>query len=455
MNATERLHSSNRPIAEAVSIGTELLLGQVLDTNSQFLAVELAKLGIESFFRATVGDNKERINSVLWQALDRSDIVITTGGLGPTADDLTTECIAELFEVPLIFDEALFEHIRHLFASRNFAMPESNRKQALRPEGADILPNPAGTAPGLVWVVQGEMLKRLKIRNPENARVILTFPGVPRELEAMWRQTAAPFLQARYGSGVLWSMELKHYGIGESALAELFAHLLEKSNPTVAPYAGHAECRLRVTAKAPSIEEAQALAQPVVDEIKKTSGYRCYGEDDETLESVVGKLLIERGLKLSVAESCTGGLVSQRLTDVPGSSQYIGLNAVTYSNQAKIELLKVSEATLATNGAVSAECAEEMAKGALALGYADIGLSITGIAGPDGGSDDKPVGTVFLGLASNEFYIGKKLRLGAASTRLEIRYRTSQEALNMVRLFLLDKSLLVKSPASLQKAGSN
>jgi nicotinamide-nucleotide amidase len=430
------------PSAEVVSVGTELLLGQVLDTNSQFLAVELAKLGIESYYRSTVGDNKQRIRAVLRQALERCDILITSGGLGPTADDLTTECIAELLETELIFDEEVFEHIKKLFASRNFKMPDSNRKQAMRPAGADILSNSRGTAPGIIWKLGSKELSRVGISNPERPRVILTFPGVPRELHAMWREVAAPYLIKSFGSGVLWSMELKHIGIGESALAEQFAHLLDLSNPTVAPYAGHAECRLRVTAKADSVEKARALAAPVIDEIKAGSGSRCYGVDDDTLESVVGRLLKEKKLFLCLAESCTGGLISQRLTDVPGSSQYIALNMVTYSNQAKMDLLGVKQQTIETHGAVSAECAQEMANGALALGHGDIALSVTGIAGPDGGTEEKPIGTVYLGLAAGDFYSGRTLRLGKASARSEVRFRTAQEALNMVRLYLLDPTLL-------------
>ncbi|HEY9758510.1 MAG TPA: competence/damage-inducible protein A [Oculatellaceae cyanobacterium] len=442
------------PSAEVVSVGTELLLGQVLDTNSQFLAVELAKLGVESYFRSTVGDNKPRIRSVLRQALERCDILITTGGLGPTADDLTTECIAELLETELIFDEEVFEHIKKLFASRNFKMPDSNRKQAMRPVGAEILSNSRGTAPGIIWKLGHNELAKIGIANPDRERLILTFPGVPRELHAMWREVAAPYIVKNYGSGVLWSIELKHIGIGESALAEQFAHLLDLSNPTVAPYAGHAECRLRVTAKAATEEEARALAAPVVAEIESGSGSRCYGFDSDTLESVVGRLLKEKNLRLSLAESCTGGLISQRLTDVPGSSKYIALNMVTYSNQSKTDLLKVKQETIAAYGAVSPQCAEEMAKGALALGYGDIALSVTGIAGPDGGTDEKPIGTVYLGLAAENFYAGKTLRLGKASIRSEVRFRTAQEALNMVRLYLLDPALLAPQGLNPNAVGS-
>ena len=385
--------------AEIVSIGTELLLGQILDTNAQFIAEELAKLGINSFYRTTVGDNKDRIKNVLQIAFSRANVVITTGGLGPTPDDLTTESIADFFKVPLIFDEAVFEEIKSKFASMRFPMPESNRKQALRPAASSILPNPAGTAPGILWQIDPAICRSAGLNDSDESRAILTFPGVPRELKAMWRQTALPFLKANCATSVFWSRDLKHYGIGESALAEKYAHLLRESNPTVAPYAGNWECRLRVTAKAKTSELAKSIAQPLIDEILKNSGTLCYGFDDDTLESVVGDLLVQRKKTLSVAESCTGGLVSERLTDRPGSSEYITLNLVTYSNDAKTKMLGVEETVLNDKGAVSPECAEQMATGIRNLTGTAIGLSVTGIAGPDGGTPEKPVGLVYVGLA--------------------------------------------------------
>jgi nicotinamide-nucleotide amidase len=445
------------PSAEIVSIGTELLLGDVLDTNSQFLAIELAKLGIDCFYRTTVGDNRQRIAATIRQALRRADIVITTGGLGPTADDLTMECIAEALGVPLYFDQSIFEHIAALFQSRNWKMPDSNRKQAFRPEGADVLPNSAGSAPGILWSIDIEHLKKVGIVGSTGAkeeffaaqgteRLIMTFPGVPRELKVMWRETAAKHLTTKYVAGTLWSCELKHYGIGESALAEKYSHLLNLANPTVAPYAGAGECRLRVAAKAESEEAARKLAEPIVDEIKNGSGVLCYGVDDDTLESVVGSMLVEQGKTVTTAESCTGGLVSVKLTDIPGSSKYVTLNLVTYSNDAKEKLLKVPASILETYGAVSPECAEAMAKGAKEVSGSDIAISITGIAGPEGGTKDKPVGLVYLGLAATDrqgkpFYFGKKLKLGEKAPRLDIRHRTANEALNVIRLFLIDPNL--------------
>lgn len=424
--------------AETLSIGTELLLGDVLDTNSQFLALEFAQLGINCFFRTTVGDNKERIHSILRSALNRADIVITTGGLGPTPDDLTTESIADFFGVKMVMDEAVLANIQQLFAARNFQMPQSNNKQALLPQGAQWLPNSRGTAPGIIWKVSEADLKKADIVDPSRPRTIMTFPGVPSEMKSMWAETARPYLEANFVDGTLWSCELKHYGIGESALAEKYAHLLNNANPSVAPYAGLGECRLRVAAKAATADDAMKIAAPAIEEIKKNSGKLCYGTDKETLESVVGKYLAQRELILSTAESCTGGYVSKRLTDIPGSSVYTGLNVVTYSNLAKQQVLQVPESILLEHGAVSSQCAKAMAVGVLKFSGADIGISVTGIAGPDGGTDEKPVGLVYFGLAAKGFVTSREVRFSNKYSREEVRYRSASEALNMVRLYLLD-----------------
>ncbi len=431
--------------AEILCIGTELLLGDVLDTNSQFLAQQLALLGLDCFYRVTVGDNPERIKACMKEALERSDVLITSGGLGPTADDLTTECLAALFGAPLQMDEELLAFITSLFVARGFPMPETNKKQALRPMGADILPNPVGSAPGVVWRLSPENLAHAGIKPSAMTKTVLTFPGVPSELKAMWQGTAYNYLAENYAGNTIWSQELKHFGIGESALAEMFAHLLDLSNPSVAPYAGRWECRLRVAAKAENQEAAKALAAPVIDEIKTKSGYRCYGVDNASLESTVGELLIAKGLTLSTAESCTGGLVSERLTDVPGSSRYIMFNAVTYSDQSKQKLLNVSSEVLSTYGAVSPQCAEAMARGMKEASGCDIALSVTGIAGPGGGTEDKPVGTVYLGLAAQDRYFSRTLKLGARLPRAEVRWRTANEALNMVRLYLINPDTLVNN----------
>lgn len=430
-------------IAEVISIGTELLLGQIVNTNSHYLAGELANLGLDCMYQVTVGDNVDRIKNVLRDALNRSEVVITTGGLGPTADDLTHESIAELCCVPMHFEPGILQKIQAMFELRGLQMPETNRKQAMRPAGADILPNPLGTAPGIIWKMGEPELRMAGITdNPRRCRYVLTFPGVPAEMKAMWKQTAQPFLAREFGPSVIWSIELKHFGISESLLGEQYGDLLSGTNPSVAPLAGSGECRLRVSAKARTVEEARAIAEPVAELIRKKSGHICYGQNDDNLEGVVARLLIQRRMSVSVAESCTGGLVSKRLTDIPGSSMFVKLNAVTYSNEAKHALLNVPLSVLDNEGAVSPECAEHMATGMIRLANTDLSLSITGIAGPDGGTPDKPVGLVYIGLASTEgVYVSRRL-YNSQLTRAEIRHRTANDALNMVRLFLIDPALL-------------
>jgi nicotinamide-nucleotide amidase len=423
--------------AEIVSIGTELLLGQILDTNSQFISTELANLGVDCLFRSTVGDNSERIIECLKIALERSDVVITTGGLGPTADDLTHECIATLFKVDMEFDEDTLARIQGFFQRRGIVMVDSNRKQAYRPKGAAILPNPTGTAPGIMWSLTESQLNTVGISNPQVPRYILTFPGVPSEMKRMWSESARNFLSSRFGPSLVWSQELKHYGIGESTLAEKFGDLLHGTNPTVAPLAGTGECRLRVSAKAATEEEARQIAQPVIDRIKAGSGTLCYGIDSDTLESVVAAELRRLHKTVAAAESCTGGLLSKRLTDLPGSSAYVKLNVVTYANEAKRDVLGVSQELLDTFGAVSSECAESMAQGIRKLANADFGIGITGIAGPEGGTDEKPVGLVYIALANATGVQALKCQFPQQLGRDGIRHRSVSEALNMLRLHLL------------------
>ncbi len=429
-------------IAEIISIGTELLLGQVLDTNSQYISGELADLGIDCLFRSTVGDNPGRIISTLKHALNRSDIAITTGGLGPTADDLTHECIAELFSASMQLDEEVLAYIESLFSSRGMKMSESNKKQAYRPAGAQLLANPCGSAPGIIWTLDKTLLEKAGIENPEKARFILTFPGVPSEMKAMWEATARKFLRNQFEESALFSQELKHYGIAESRLAEKYADLLELASPTVAPLAGMGECRLRVSAKAVSLEEARKIAEPVIERIKTESAHLCYGIDSDNLETVAGRLLKERNLSVSCAESCTGGLLSKRLTDVAGSSAYVKLNLVTYANEAKHALLQVPEQILEKHGAVSIECAEAMAEGVRRLSSCDIGIGITGIAGPEGGSLEKPVGLVFIGLRSKDLLLVAKRLYPEQMGRDGIRFRSASDALNILRLYLIDPELL-------------
>jgi nicotinamide-nucleotide amidase len=373
--------------AEILCIGTELLLGEILNSNAQYLAQQLALLGVPHFYQTVVGDNPDRIHQALEIAASRSNLIITTGGLGPTPDDLTTEAIADFFHTPLEERPEIWDRIQQMAAETGRKLTANNRKQALLPKGAEILHNPIGTAPGMIWEPQPNLL-------------ILTFPGVPSELYPMWQQTASPLLQAlNYGQGTFHSKVLLYWGIAESALATKVNHLFDLKNPTVAPYANYGQARLRITARANSSEEAIALIAPVEAEIRELTGEFCYGTDDETLATVAGKHLLASGQTLSVAESCTGGGLGEALTEVSGSSRYFLGGVISYSNDVKVNLLDVDRQALDQNGAVSAIVAEQMAIGVKAKLKSDWGISITGIAGPTGGTESKPVGLVYVGIA--------------------------------------------------------
>jgi nicotinamide-nucleotide amidase len=404
--------------AEILCIGTELLLGEILNSNAQYLAQQLALLGIPHFYQTVVGDNPDRIHQALEIAASRSNLIITTGGLGPTPDDLTTEAIADFFHTPLEERPEIWERIQQMAAETGKNLTANNRKQALLPKGAEILHNPIGTAPGMIWEPQPNLL-------------ILTFPGVPSELYPMWQQTASPLLQARnYGQGTFYSKVLLYWGIAESALATKVNHLFDLKNPTVAPYANYGQARLRITARADTPEEAIALIAPVEAEIRALTGEFCYGTDDETLASVAGKHLLESGQTLAVAESCTGGGLGEAITEVSGSSSYFLGGVISYSNDVKINLLDVDRQVLEQNGAVSAIVAEQMAIGVRAKLKSDWGISITGIAGPTGGTDSKPVGLVYVGIADPE---GKV-------EAIELRFSPSRGR-NWVRMLTVSSSL--------------
>jgi nicotinamide-nucleotide amidase len=408
--------------AEIICVGTELLLGDILNSNAQFLAQELAKLGIPHYNQTVVGDNPDRLKQVIEIASQRAQILIFTGGLGPTPDDLTCETIAEFFRAPLIENAETIKDIEEKFASRGRVMTPSNRKQALIPQGAEILPNPTGTAPGIIW-------------QPRQGLIILTFPGVPSEMHRMWEETAIPFLKSQgWGKKIIYSRSLRFWGIGESTLAEKVATYLNLENPTVAPYAGKGEVRLRISALASSPEEADALILPVEKEIKKIAGLDFYGVDDENLAVVVGKLLKEKGQTVSVAESCTGGGLGQMLTEVSGSSDYFWGGAIAYDNSVKVKMLGVNEEDLDKYGAVSATVAEQMASGVKNRLNTSWALSITGIAGPTGGTESKPVGLVYIGLAGPDKEVTSfEHRFGSIRGRNLIRYISANAALDSLR----------------------
>ncbi|AUT03140.1 competence/damage-inducible protein A [Nostoc sp. CENA543] len=414
--------------AEIICVGTELLLGDILNGNAQYLAQQLAQLGIPHYHQTVVGDNPERIKQVIEIAISRANILIFTGGLGPTPDDLTCETIADFFGAPLVEDATIIEDITHKFAQRGRVMTSSNRKQALIPQGADILPNPSGTAPGIIW-------------QPRPDITILTFPGVPSEMHRMWEETAVPFLKSQgWGQEIIYSRSLRFWGIGESALAEKVSAYFNLPNPTVAPYAGKGEVRLRVSAKATSPAAAEALIAPVEQQIKEIAGLDFYGVDDDTLASVVGQLLRTSGETLAVAESCTGGTLGQMLTEISGSSDYFWGGVISYDNSVKVGLLGVKPEDLAEFGAVSDSVAEQMAIGVKTRLATTWGLSITGIAGPTGGSETKPVGLVYIGLAGpNDEVKSFKYHFGTMRDRFFIRHLSACTALDLLRRQLLTR----------------
>ncbi|BBL79893.1 putative competence-damage inducible protein [Rubrobacter xylanophilus] len=405
--------------AEIVAVGTEILLGDLVDTNSAWISQRLAALGVNVYRHTAVGDNRERIVAALGEAAARSDLVVTTGGLGPTSDDLTHECLSLLTGRPLVEYPEARRHVDEMFRRFGRAPTPSNYKQALFPEGARLIPNRLGTAMGALLEHEGTLFA--------------TFPGVPGEMRTMFEETLAPLVRERT-EGTIVSRTLWFAGIGESALAERVQDLLDAPDPTVAPLAGEGRVRLRITTRAATPGEAEEKIAPVEREILARLGRYYFGEDDETLESAVGRLLREREETLAVAESCTGGLLAKRLTDVPGSSEYFREGIVAYSNEAKERLLGVPREMLTGHGAVSEPVALRMAEGVRELSGADYGLSVTGIAGPGGGTEEKPVGLVWVGIADRGGSRAHRLDLSAwARSRSAIRERSANMAFDLLR----------------------
>ncbi len=406
---------------EIIAVGTELLLGEIANTDAQMLSLGLSELGINVYYHTVVGDNPQRLTDALAIAKGRADIIITTGGLGPTADDLTKETIAAAFGKKLYLDK---EQLARLHARLGNNITANNEKQVILPEGCEILVNDWGSAPGCAFYAEG-------------CHVIM-LPGPPSECTPMFKYRARPYLEKLVGEHVIRSRYIKVFGIGESAMEDKLAYLMNSlTNPTAAPYAKEGECEVRVTASAATEEEAYAMIAPVVEEIKGVLGDMVYGIDVASLEEVVVHKLIERGLTVACAESCTGGLVQKRITDIDGCSACFVGGAVTYSNEMKIKLLGVSRDTLNTFGAVSAETAIEMARGIRALTGADIGISTTGVAGPGGGSEEKPVGTVYIGLSAEGLDKVIKPELKYMRSRPRIRSGAASHAFNLIRQQIL------------------
>jgi nicotinamide-nucleotide amidase len=416
------MHNGRRDIksAEIVTIGTEMLLGDLVDTNTAWISQRLAALGVSMYRHTTVGDNNDRIIGALRDAASRADLVVTTGGLGPTSDDLTNACLGMLTGRPMVEYPEARRHIDEKFAKFGREPTPSNYKQALFPEETELIPNPLGTAPGALVEWGGTLFA--------------TLPGVPSEMKRMFEETLEPLIRER-SDGSIVSKTLHFAGIGESALAEKVQDFLDASDPTVAPLAGQGRVRLRITTRAATEEEALGKIRPVQEEILDRLGEYFFGEDEETLESSVGRLLADRGATVALAESCTGGLISKRLTDIAGSSAYFVEGFVTYSNASKERLLGVPKEVLAEHGAVSKPVARAMAEGARLISGADYGLSVTGVAGPGGGTEEKPVGLVYVGVADAEGAVAEKLDLTAwARSRSSIRERSANRALDLLRL---------------------
>ena len=407
-------------ICEILSVGTELLLGDILDTNAQFLSRELAARGISVLRRTTVGDNAGRLRAALTAALDAADVVLITGGLGPTADDITRDVACETMGFPLQTDPEIAAGLRAFFAGRGMDMPEENLRQAQIPIGGTVFPNPNGTAPGIGLKKDG--------------KCVVLLPGPPREMRPMFLESAVPFLKD-YTDGVIVSHTVRTIGIGESAMAHAVADLLESGNPTVAPYAKTGEALLRVTARAQDPAAAQALCEPVLDEIRRRLGEKVYGLDLNGVEEAVVALLKAQNKTIATAESCTAGLIPKRITDVPGASTVFQFGAVTYSNEYKEKILGVRRETLERFGAVSAQTAREMAAGIRRLTGADLGISVTGIAGPGSDGTNKPVGLCYIALDAADAQLCEELNTGRNDREFN-RFYNASHALDLARRYL-------------------
>ncbi|MDA8345747.1 MAG: competence/damage-inducible protein A [Thermaerobacter sp.] len=394
---------------EILSVGTELLLGQITNTNARYLAERLAAAGVFVYHQVTVGDNPERLRAVYAVALQRADVVIATGGLGPTYDDLTKEVLADVLGVQLVQDEEALATLRGWFAAKGVAFGAIQEKQTMKPDGAELLPNPRGTAPGVLWQRGGQLVALL--------------PGPPNEMRAIFEASVFPRLRGASGEHLV-SRRLRIAGIGEAAIQERLSDLMAAENPTVAPYAKLAEVELRISARAPSDAAAEALLGPVALEVRRRLGYHVYGEGDEQLHDACGKALGAAGLTVATAESVTGGLVAERLTRVPGASAYMRGAAVVYALEEKERQLGIDPQRIGDG--VSAELALEMARAVKERFSAQVGIATCGFAGPDG----RQVGLSYIAVAGA---LGEKVReLRAHGDRQEIRERIAQAALSLL-----------------------
>lgn len=410
-------------VVELISVGTELLLGNIVNTNAAYLSEKCAQLGLFCYFQTVVGDNEERLTYALKSAIERSDIVILSGGLGPTEDDLTKEVAAKVCGRELVMHEPSKEALQAYFAERGIELTDNNWKQAMMPVDGIVLPNHNGTAPGVII-------------EAENARVIL-LPGPPNELYPMFEESVVPYLE-KLTDKVICSQTVKICGIGESKAEEMVKDLIDgQTNPTIATYAKTGEVHIRVTASAEDKKAAAKLMKPVVKELKSRFGKNVYSTEEEvTLEKAVADLLLANDLTVTCAESCTGGLLSARLINVPGVSEVYKAGVITYSNKAKRRLLGLKKPILDKHGAVSAKTAAEMAKGVAMLMKADVAVSVTGIAGPDGGTKEKPVGLVYIACTVKDNVTVKEYHF--KGNRSKIRESTVAAALTLMRDCILE-----------------
>ena len=407
--------------AEIIAVGTEILLGDIVNTDAQTVARALSELGINVYYNTVVGDNPERLRAAVEIAKGRADIIITTGGLGPTFDDLTKQTLAECFGKKLVLNEKELSKIKGYFEKLGRTMTKNNEQQAYLPEDCTVLENDWGTAPGCAFFA-------------ENTHVLM-LPGPPRECVPMMRERAMPYLK-KLSDACLVSHEIKIFGMGESSVEDKIRHIAEKmSNPTLAPYAKEGETLLRVTGRAEDEQTADALTRPVIDQVYEILGEYIYGTDVPSLAYVVLETLKKQGKTIATAESCTGGLLSKMLTDLPGASDAFLGGICAYQNEIKEKLLFVSHELLEKHGAVSEECAAAMAEGARKALGSDIGVGITGIAGPGGGSEEKPVGTVYIAVSDGvETRVKKVLHQRDRGT---VRNMSALTALDQVRRILV------------------
>lgn len=405
--------------AEILSIGTELLLGHIVNTNASFLSERLAGLGIDVYYQATVGDNPLRLTKAVKEALKRSDIVIATGGLGPTVDDVTIETLAKFAGKKLVLNKVVLGDLKAYFRMKHVPFPEETTRQAYIPKGIKWIRNMVGTAPGLIFEING--------------KVIIILPGPPREMEPMFDKDIAPYLKRRFRlSSSLLSRTVKITGLAESQINRIVMDLLEMEPPTtVGIYAKLGQVELKIMSKYADERRARREIKRIEAIIHSRLGPFIFGYDDETLESTVGKLLRSKEKTISIAESCTGGLISHRLTNVSGSSAYFIAGLIAYSNRIKSDVLKVSRESLNRFGAVSPQVAEQMADGMRKLAGTDTSLAVTGIAGPSGGTKSKPVGLVYAAFSSKSKTIVREDRF--KGSREEIKHQASQAALNLIR----------------------